>query len=40
MKNERGPVLDGITPEVWKTKAFDAILLSICNEVHNGNPIE
>ena len=37
MKNRKAPGLDGVPPEVWKTKAFNDIL---CNEVYNGNHIE
>ena len=40
MKNGKAPGLDGIPPEVWKTKAFNDILLNLCNEVYNGKQIE
>ena len=35
MKNAKAPGLDGIPPEVWKTKAFNEILLNLCNEAYN-----
>jgi len=40
MQNGKAPGLDGIPPEVWKTKAFNNILLTLCNKVYNGNSIE
>ena len=32
--------LNEISPEVWKTKKFDDILLRHCNAVYNQNPID
>ncbi|XP_071958787.1 uncharacterized protein [Antedon mediterranea] len=39
MKNGKSPGLDGIPPEVWKTKHFNNVLLKWCNEVYEQRPI-
>ena len=40
IKNRKAAGLDEITPEVWKTRQFDDILLRHCNAVYNQNPID
>ena len=40
IKNRKAAGLDEISPEVWKTKQFDDILLRHCNAVYNQNPID
>ena len=40
IKNRKVAVLDEISPEVWKTRQFDDILLRHCNAVYNQNPID
>ena len=40
IKNRKAAGLDEITPEVWKTRQFDDILLWHCNAVYNQNPID
>ena len=40
IKNRKAAGLNNIPPEVWKTEAFNDILLELCNAVHNQNPIE
>ena len=40
IKNRKVTGLDEITPEVWKTRQFDDILLRHCNVVYNQNPID
>ena len=40
IKNRKAAGLDGIPPEVWKTRQFDDILLRHCNAVYNQNPID
>ena len=40
IKNRKAAGLDEITPEVWKTRQFDDILLRQCNAVYNQNPID
>ena len=40
IKNRKAAGLDEITPEVWKTRQFDDILLWYCNAVYNQNPID
>ena len=40
IKNRKAAGLDGIPPEVWKTRQFDDILLRQCNAVYNQNRIE
>ena len=39
-KNKKAAGLDNIPPEVWKTQAFNDILLDLCNAVYNGEMIE
>ena len=34
-KNKKAAGLDEITPEVWKTREFDDLLLWNCNAVYN-----
>ena len=40
IKNRKAAGLDEISPEVWKTRQFDDILLRHCNAVYNQNPID
>ena len=40
IKNRKAAGLDEISPEVWKTRQFDDILLRQCNAVYNHNRIE
>lgn len=40
LKNKKAAGLDGIPPEVWKTRQFDSILLELCNKVYYGQTIE
>ena len=40
IKNRKVAGLDEITPEEWKTRQFDDILLRHCNAVYNQNPID
>ena len=40
IKNRKAEGLDEITPEVWKTRQFDDILLRHCNAAYNQNPID
>ena len=40
IKNRKAAGLDEISPEVWKTRQFDDILLGHCNAVYNQNPID
>ena len=40
IKNRKGVGLDEISPEVWKMRQFDNILLRHCNAVYNQNPID
>ena len=40
IKNRKVAGLDEISPEVWKTRQFDDILLRYCNAVHNQNTID
>ena len=40
IKNRKAEGLDEISPEVWKTRQFDDILLRHCNAVYNQNPID
>ena len=40
IKDRKAAGLDEITPEVWKTRRFDDILLRHCNAVYNQNPID
>ena len=40
IKNRKAAGLDEISPEVWKTRQFDDILLRQCNAVYNQNPID
>ena len=40
IKNGKASGLDGIPPEVWKTKHFNDILLKCCNDVYNQKPVE
>ena len=40
IKNRKAAELDEISPEVWKTRQFDDILLRHCNAVYNQNRIE
>ena len=40
IKNRKTAGLDEISPEVWKTRQFDDILLRQCNAVYNQNPID
>ena len=40
IKNRKAAGLDEITPEVWKTRQFDDILLRHCIVVYNQNPID
>ena len=40
IKNGKAIGLDKITPEVWKTRKFDDLLLQYCNAVYNQNMIE
>ena len=37
--NKKAAGLDEITPEVWKTREFDKILLPHCNAVYKQNTI-
>ena len=39
IKNRKAAGLDGIPPEVWKTRQFDDILLRQCNAVYSQNRI-
>ena len=39
-KNRKYAGLDRITPEVWKTRKFDDVLLRYCNAVYNQNTID
>ena len=39
-KNRKAAGLDEISPEVWKTRQFDDILLQHCNAVYNQNLID
>ena len=38
INNRKAAGLDKITPEVWKIRQFDDILLRHCNDVYNHNP--
>ena len=40
IKSRRAAGLNGIPPEVWKTRKFDNILLRSCSAVHEKNTIE
>ena len=40
IKNRKAAGLDEISPEVWKTRQFDDILLRHCNAVYNQHPID
>ena len=40
IKNRKAAGLDEISPEVWKTRQFDDILLRQCNAVYSQNRIE
>ena len=40
IKNWKAAGLDEITPDVWKTREFDDILLWHCNVVYNQNTID
>ena len=40
IKNRKAAGLDEISPEVWKTRQFDDMLLRHCNAVYNQNPID
>ena len=40
IKNKKAAGLDEISPEVWKTRQFDDILLRQCNAVYSENRIE
>ena len=40
IKNRKAAGLDEISPEVWKTRQFDDILLRHCNAVYNQNLID
>ena len=40
LKYNKGFGLDKIPPEVWKSGAFDDLLLEWCNNVYNGAHIE
>ena len=40
IKNKKAAGLDEITPEVWKTREFDDILLQLCNAVYNQSTID
>ena len=40
IKNRKATGLDKISPEVWKIRQFDDILLRDCNAVYNQNPID
>ena len=40
IKNRKAAGLDEISPEVWKTRQFNDILLRHCNAVYNQNPID
>ena len=40
IKNRKAAGLDETSPEVWKTRQFDDILLRHCNAVFNQNPID
>ena len=39
-KNKKAAGLDNIPPEVWKTQAFNDILIDLCIAVYNGETIE
>ena len=39
-ENNKAAGLDNIHPEVWKTQAFNDILLDLCNAVYHGEEIE
>ena len=40
MKYRMAIGLDEISPEMWKTRKFDDILLQLCNAIYNQNPID
>ena len=40
IKNRKTAGLEGIRPEIRKTRQFDDILLRHCNELYNQNPID
>ena len=40
IKNRKAAGLDEISPQVWKTREFDDILLQYCNAVYNQNIID
>ena len=40
IKNNKAAGLDNIPPEIWKTRAFDQILLQFCNDVYDRKPID
>ena len=40
IKNRKAAGPEEISPEVWKTRQFDDILLRHCNAVYNQNPID
>ena len=40
IKNRKAARLDAISPEVWKTRKFEDILLQYCNTVYNQNTID
>ena len=40
IKNGKASGLDGIPPEVWKTKSFNSILLKCCNKVYQQKPVD
>ena len=40
IKNRKVVGFEEISPEVWKTRKFDDLLLQYCNAVYNQNRIE
>ena len=40
IKNKKAAGLDEISPEVWKTREFDDILIRHCNTIYNHNTID
>ena len=40
IKNRKAAGLDEMSPEVWKTRKFNDLLLQYCNTVYNQNTIE
>ena len=39
LKTKKAAGLDSIPPEVWKTQAFNDIILQLCNAMYNGERI-